>query len=140
MAIVDVNDLENAMLLVSGSSSNAEAWVCLDTGTVHLRGDGVDPEAEPLPEDIDTSERFVAVPDERSLDLGQALVFGFTEAEMPGEVERVRQMFRRPGGYRHFGSLVDERGLRERWHAFRDERTQLALREWCEENGLQLKG
>ena len=105
---------------------------------MYVRGEGIDPEDEPLPGDIDTSERFVAVPDTRDLDLGQALVFAFTEAQIPEEYERVRQMFRRSGGYRHFGNLVDERGLRERWHAFRQERTVAALRAWCEDNGLEL--
>ncbi len=139
MAIVGANELEDAVIMVSGPGDVVEAWVCLDTGAIYLRGDSIPPEAGPLPEDIDTSERYVCVPDSRSLDLGHALVFGFAEAEMPEEYERVRQMFRRPGAYRHFGNLVDDRGLRERWHAFRQERTVAALRAWCEENGLALR-
>jgi hypothetical protein len=138
MATVDANELEDAVIMVTGPGDAVEAWVCLDTGAVYLRGDSIPPEAGPLPDDIDTSDRYVSVPDSRSLDLGQALVFGFAEAEMPEEYERVRQMFRRTGAYRHFGNLVDDRGLRERWHAFRQERTLAALRDWCEASGLQL--
>ena len=138
MTTVDLHELETAVLLVSGPGHFSEAWVGLDTGAVHVRGEGVGLEAAPLPEDIDTSDRYVGVPDARDLDLGHALVFAFAEAEMPDEYERVRQVFRRPGAYRHFGKLVDDRGLRERWHAFRDERTAAALRAWCEDNGLQL--
>ena len=136
MATVDLDELENAVLLVSGNGA-VEAWVCRDTGSVHLRGSDIPEEAGPLPADIDTSGRFVSVPDARSLDLGQALVFGFAEAELPDEYDRVRQMFRRPGAYGNFSRLLDGRGLRERWHAFRDQRTVAALRAWCEENGLR---
>jgi hypothetical protein len=138
MASVNLNELEDAMILVDGPSF-VEAWVSLDTGKVHLRGEAIDPEWGPLPGDIDTSDRYAAVPGARDLDLGHAMVFGFTEAEMPEEEDRVRQMFRRQGAYRQFGRLLDERGLRERWHAFRHERTVSALREWCEEKGLQLE-
>lgn len=138
MATVNADDLENAVLLVSGLGL-AEAWVSLETGAVYLRGDDVPEEAGPLPEDIDDPERYASVPDARSLDLCQELVFDFTEAEMPDEYERVRKMFRRPGAYRNFSRLIDDRDLRKRWHAYRDERTVAALRDWCEENGLQLK-
>lgn len=138
MVSVDPDALENAVLMVSAPSDRAEAWVHLDTGKVYVRSDCISEEADPLPDDIDTSERYVPLPDARTLDLGQALVFGFTENAMPDAYERVRHMFRRSGGYRQFGRLVDERGLRERWHAFRQERTLAALRAWCEENGLRL--
>lgn len=138
MATVNLNELEDVMILVDGPSF-VEAWICLDTGKVFMRGEAIDPEWGPLPDDIDTSSRYVAVPGARDLDLGQALVFGFVDAEMPDEAGRVRQIFRRQGAYREFGRLLDERGLRERWHAFRHERTVSALREWCEENGLQLE-
>jgi len=137
MVSVDLDELENAVLMVSAPSDRAEAWVHLDTGKVYVRSDCIPDEAGPLPDDIDTSDRYVGVPDARSLDLGQALVFGFTENDMPDAVEHVRQMFRRPGAYRQFGRLVDDRGLRDRWHAFRQERTVAALRDWCEENGLR---
>ena len=138
MTTVDVNELEDAVLIVSDPGHGAQAWVGLDTGTVHVRADGIDLNAEPLPEDIATSDRFARVPGSCSLDLGQVLVFDFVQAEMPEEVDHVRRMFERQSAYRHFGKLVDDRGLRERWHAFRDARTVAALRGWCEKNGLQL--
>ncbi len=138
MATVDANELEDAVLLVSGPGDVVEAWVCLDTGAVYLRGDSIPEEAGPLPENIDTSDRLVGVPDARHLDLGQQLVFAFAGTEMPDAYDHVRQMFRRPGAYRHFSRLVEDRGLRDRRHAFRQERTIAALREWCEENGLEL--
>lgn len=138
MTNVSFNDLEDAVLMVSNDSSFTAAWVCRDTGKVYIRSDMLDDEREPLPADIDESERFISVPDARSLDLEQALVFGFVQAHLAGEEDQVRQFFRRPGAYRRFGKLVDDRGLRDQWHRFRDERTRAALGSWCEENGLRL--
>ena len=57
---------------------------------------------------------------------------------MAQEYDRVRQMFRKPGAYARFGKLVDDRGLRDQWHRFRDEQTRAALANWCDENGLRL--
>jgi hypothetical protein len=112
--------------------------VSLDTGQVHIRSEMVDVELAPLPADIDTSNRYVPVPHMRTLDLGLELVFDFADAAMPGDADRVRQMFKRPDGYRHFSEMVEERGLTDRWHDFREAQTRAVLSGWCEENGLQL--
>ena len=112
MTNVSFNDLEDAVLMVSNDSSFTSAWVCRDTGKVYIRSDMLDDEREPLPENIDESEQFISVPDARRLDLGQALVFGFVQAHLSSEEDHVRQLFRRPGAYRRFGKLVDDRGLR----------------------------
>ena len=138
MASVNAEDLETAVTLVSDQNYLAEGWVCRETGKVYVRSDEVGPVMDEVPDDVEDDEKYVSIPDARSLDLGHTLVFNFTEAEMAQEYDRVRQMFRRPGAYRHFGKLVDERGLRDRWHAFRDEQTRAALKAWCEENDLQL--
>ena len=138
MASVNAGDLEIAMTLVSGQNYLAEAWVCRETGKVFVRSDEVDPIMEPIPDDIDDDEKYLPIPDARSLDLGHTLVFRFTEAEMAQDYEQVRQMFRRSGAYGRFNRLVDDRGLRERWHRFRDEQTRAVLAAWCEENGLTL--
>jgi hypothetical protein len=140
MASVNADELENAVIMVSGRDFTTEAWVCRETGKIVVRADEMDAELEEVPGDVEDEEKYLPIPDERSLDLGQTLVFNFVEAELPNEYDRVRQMFRRPGAYRQFHKLVDDRDLRERWHAFRDEQTRAALKEWCEENGLQLDG
>jgi hypothetical protein len=138
MATVNAEDLEDAVLMVSEAGTETEAWVSLDTGEVHVRSELVDQELAPLPADIDSSERYVPVPDMRTLGLGLELVFDFVGAAMPEDEARVRQMFKRPGAYRQFGDLVEERGLTDRWHAFREAQTRAALAGWCEENGLAL--
>ena len=140
MPEVDANDLEDAVLMVSEAGTDAEAWVSLDTGQVHVRSELVDEELAPLPEDIDSSERYVPVPRMSTLNLGLELVFDFTGAAMPDDLDRVRRMFRKPGAYRDFSELLEERGLTDRWHDFREAQTRAMLAGWCEEHGLQLAG
>jgi hypothetical protein len=138
MATVNAEDFEDAVLMVSEAGAGAEAWVSLDTGAVHVRSALVDEALAPVPADIDTSERYVPVPHMRTLDLGLELVFDFAAAAMPEDAGRVRQMFKRPGAYRQFSELVEERGLTDRWHDFREAQTRAVLAGWCAGNGLEL--
>ena len=135
MATVNAFDLENAMILADDPGS--EAWVSLETGHVYIRSDLVG-ELEPLPDDLGEAGHYIPVPGQRTLDLGQALVIDFVRRHMPSDEDAVRQIFRRAGAYGRFSALVDKRGLRDRWHAFREQRTLDAMRAWCEEHGLTL--
>lgn len=138
MPVVNAEDLEDAVLIVSEAGTLDEAWVSLDTGQVHIRSEMVDEELAPVPDDIDSPERYVPVPHMKTLDLGLELVFDFADAAMPDDAGRVRETFKRPDAYRHFSELVEERGLTDRWHDFREAQTRAVLSGWCEENGLQL--
>ncbi|HWJ94583.1 MAG TPA: hypothetical protein VNT33_07640 [Telluria sp.] len=135
MATIDLNELEDATIVVG--TNGAEAWACRATGRIFIRSDDLDPELEPLPDDIDTSDNYVQVPSQRDLDLGHDLAYRFTEEHMPGDYDQVRALFRKSGAYSRFADLVHKRGLRDTWHKFRDDETKAALREWCEENGLK---
>ena len=135
MATVNAFDLENAMILADDPGS--EAWVSLETGQVHIRSDLVG-ELEPLPADIGEEGHYIPVPGQRTLELGRALVIDFVQRHMPSDEDEVRQLFRRAGAYGRFSALVDKRGLRDRWHAFREQRTLDAMRAWCEQHGLNL--
>jgi hypothetical protein len=138
MPVVNAEDLEDAVLIVSEPGTPDKAWVSLDTGQVHIRSQMVDEELAPLPDAIDSANRYVPVPHMSKLDLGLELVFDFADAAMLDDADRVRQMFKRPDAYRHFSELVGERGLTDRWHDFREAQTRAVLAGWCEENGLQL--
>ncbi|QNA90216.1 hypothetical protein G4G28_20030 [Massilia sp. Dwa41.01b] len=137
MATVYAEDLEDAVLMVSEPGTTDAAWVSLDTGQVHVRSALVETQA-PLPGNIDSSERYVPVPHMRTLALGLELVFDFADAAMEDDADRVREMFRRPDGYRDFSTLVEERGLEERWHDFREAQTRAVLAAWCAQHGLEL--
>ena len=138
MATVNAEDLEDAVLMVSEPGTKAQAWVARDTGQLHVRSGLVDEALAPLPATIDSSEHYVPVPHMRSLALGLELVFDFADAAMPEDADRVRQMFKQAGAYREFSELVEEHGLTDRWHDFREAQTRAVLAAWCEENGLQL--
>jgi len=138
MATVNAEDLEDALLMVSEPGTEAEAWVSRTTGEVHVSSELLDEEVAPLPDDVDDATRYVPVPHISTLDLGLQLVFDFADAAMPEDAARVRQMFKRAGAYRHFSELVEERGLTDRWHDFREAQTRAVLAAWCEENGLAL--
>lgn len=138
MATVNAEDLEDAVLMVSEPGTRAKAWMSLDTGEVHVRPELMDGEAPPVPEDADSSERYAAVPHMRTLNLGLELVFDFADAAMPRDADSVRRMFKRAGAYGKFSELVEERGLTERWHDFREAQTRAVLAAWCEEHGLAL--
>ena len=135
MATVDAFDLDNAMILADVPGS--EAWVSLETGHVHIRSDAIG-ELEPLPDDLGEAGHYIPVPGQRSLELGRTLVIDFVQRHMPADEDEVRQIFRRAGAYVRFSALVDKRGLRDRWHAFREQRTLEAMRAWCEQHGLNL--
>lgn len=137
---VNAEDLEDAVLMVSEAGAGDAAWVSLDTGAVHVRSQLVDPALAPLPEDIDTSTRYVAVPSISTLDLGLQLVFDFAAAAMPDAADRVHQMFKRADAYQEFSALLEQRGLGNRWHDFREAQTRAVLAGWCAEHGLQLAG
>lgn len=136
MAKVDANELETAMTLMDDPSDN-EAWVCRASGKIFIRSDVVGDD-EDIPDDVEDEDKYVSVPGMKSLDLGQALVFDFVDEHLPEDEAEVRQFFRRSGAYARFSHLVEDRGLRDRWHAFRDERIRSAMRAWCEDNGLTL--
>lgn len=140
MASVNADDLEDAVLMVSEAGPGDEAWVSLDTGAIHVRSRLVDATPAPLPDDIDSSERYVPVPSIGKLNLGLQLVFDFADAAMPDVADRVHQMFKRADGYQEFSALLEQRGQGERWHDFREAQTRAVLAGWCAEHGLQLAG
>ena len=138
MPTVNAEDLEDAVLMVSEAGVEARAWVSLDTGEVHVRSALVDEALAPVPQDVDSSARYVPVPSMSKLGLGLQLVFDFADAALPDDAGRVRQMFRHAGAYREYSGLVEERGLTDRWHDFREAQTRAVLALWCAEHGLQL--
>jgi len=138
LATVNADEFEDAVLMVSEPGTPDQAWVCLDTGAVYVRSEMIDEELAPLPDDIDTSDRYVPVPRMSNLALGLELVFDFADAALPDDAQRVRQMFKRAGAYGQFSELVAQRGLTDHWHVFREAQTRAVLGGWCEEHGLQL--
>jgi Uncharacterised protein family (UPF0158) len=137
-ATVDFSELRDSFEFVSsGSRGECEAYLSLDTGQFYWRSDVTGDDE--LPEDLDESDRYIAVPHKHELDLGRGLVIAFTEQEMPGKLDRVWDSFGRRRAYRRFKELLEHRGSLEKWYDYENRATERALREWCEENGIPIK-
>lgn len=57
---------------------------------------------------------------------------------LPDDYDKVADSFHKRGAYGRFKDLLDRRSVREAWYAFEAEATELALKQWCEEHGIQL--
>ena len=116
-----------------------QAYVSLDTGTIHWISE-VSPLEEEIPDDLETSDRYIAIPHKNDLDLGTDLALRFAAAELPGLYNGVEQFFRHRGAYAPFKKLLASEGCLDKWHAFEAESTERALRNWCTENDINVVG
>ncbi|WP_143518125.1 hypothetical protein [Pseudomonas sp. PIC25] len=70
--------------------------------------------------------------------LAALLLCAFVEEHLPDSIDAVYGFFRKRGAYRQFIALLDHVGQLDAWHAYEQQATEDALRDWCEENGLTL--
>jgi hypothetical protein len=138
MAVVKFSDVLSGFEFANfGSLFEISAYISLDRGTVHYApGDsGLD---EELPKDLETSDRYLAIPHKNELDLGRALALAFIEEALPDDYDTVADYFRRRGAYARFKGLLEDRDMLSRWYEFENKATEAALRRWCKENDIQL--
>jgi hypothetical protein len=136
---VSAVELRDAFEFVSaGSLSEHCAYVCIDTGRIYWTSSMGDLTDEDLPEDLETSDRYIAVPHKHDLNLGRNLVLVFVDQELPDDCDTVRGFFRRKGAYGRFKGLLESRDMLEAWYTFEDNATKAALLGWSEENSIQL--
>jgi len=121
----------------SGAPMEHNAYVSLDTGEVYWTSD-LNPIEDEVPADIETSDRYLAIPHKNDLDLGRKLALRFVARELPECYERAEGFFRRKGAYAHFKQLLESEGVLEKWYKFEEESVERALRDWCAENDIQL--
>jgi hypothetical protein len=72
--------------------------------------------------------------------LGRELVSEFVEKYLPDECERIHYFFRKRGAYGRYKHFLAAKGLLSKWFEFENEREEQVLREWCEENELEISG
>jgi hypothetical protein len=138
MASVKLDELENAAILVDDGEGSAHALVARDTGMIHLLNDEYMDEEAPVPGDIEAGDAYVSVPAASTLGLGRELMFRFAAGHLPGDRERVRELFAKGDGYDRYARLLEERGVLDAWYRFREEATRVALEGWCRQHGLEL--
>ena len=115
----------------------SRAYVDQITGKIYLVSDELELEEE-LPDDLEESDRYLAVPDKNALDLGRRLVERFVRERLPADAEEVEAFFRRKGAYNPLKILLADRGVLQQWYEFEQAETSAALRAWCQENEIEL--
>ena len=146
MAAIKLDELENAAILVDDGEGSAKALVARDSGMIHLLNDEYMDEEAPLPGDMgdigdsEAGGNYVSVPAASELGLGRALMQRFAGSHLPGDRERVQEIFARQDPYDRFSKLLEERGELDAWYRFRENETRTALVRWCEQHRLQLDG
>ena len=139
MVTVKYEDLSAAFDFVSFASPfEHRAFVALDTGAVHWISETSPLDDEDLPQDLETSDRYLAIPHKNDLDLGNSLARRFVEEHLPNRYADVEGFFRSRGAYARFKDLLVSEGCLEKWYAFEAEATERALREWCNANEIHL--
>jgi hypothetical protein len=138
MVTVKYDDLSIAFdFFSSAPQAENNAYISLDTGAIYWTSES-NPVEEEVPDDLETSDRYVAIPHKNDLDLGRNLVLRFVAQELPEHYNRVEGFFQRKGAYRRFKDLLESQAVPEKWYAFEAESTERALRDWCAENGIQI--
>lgn len=135
---VNYTDLRNAFEFVSsGSPSQHNAYICIGTGAIYWTSNLHELE-EVVPEELASSDCYIAIPHKNDFKLGQQLALAFINQELPYEYNFVASLFRRRGAYRRFKELLQSQGVLEGWYAFEADASDAALLNWCADNEIKL--
>jgi hypothetical protein len=136
---IQFDDIENAFFFVSMAPTfENQAILSKESGEIFYVSEMGD--SDDLPDDIDDAEKYIDIPDQNELDLGQRLVFRFVSEHIPEKYDRVVQIFRKKGAYSRYKDLLEQNDLLSQWHEFENNARSKALREWCGENDIDLIG
>jgi len=136
---IKYDDLAAAFDFVSfAAPMEQRAYVSLDTGAIYWISETNPIDEEDLPDDLDASDRYIAIPDKNELDLGNNLALRFVEEQLPDRYADVEDFFRRRGAYARFKELLAAEKCLEKWYAFEAESTERALRHCRKANEIQL--
>jgi hypothetical protein len=137
---VSLDDLLFSFEFVSSDPGYGhEAFLCKQSGKIYWHSELGD-NFEELPEDLEEGDKYVRIPHKNDLDLGRPLVFKFVRQRLPEEYQEVRRYFSKRGAYSRFKDLLVRKGVLKEWYDFEAEAQKEALREWCEENSIDING
>ena len=135
----DFDDIETLIRAASsGNDPDATAILDRETGRTWLLSDYVDDGQEP-PEDWETNNRYLVLPDQQELDLGSNTARRFIDAHLPEHHDTFRDLFSRSGAFRRWKAWLDKNGHLDAWYAFEAEAEREAVRAWLTEHGVDLK-
>ena len=135
---IEFDEVENAFNFISmGPGYENSAILNKETGEMYYQSEYGD--SDELPEDID-DEKYIELPDKNELNLGKRLVFRFVKAFMPEKIDKVEEIFSKKGAYARFKDLLEYEGKLDDWYAYENEAQTKALKEWCEDNDIEING
>jgi len=135
----DFFDIEHAFEFVNMQPPETNSAVLSrTTGRIYYIS-GFGDSDEDIPDDIEDEEAYVWIPHKHDFDLGTPLVHQFIREQAPHLAEDVYGIFSRKGAYSRFKGLLQHKGLLDSWHKYEEKKTEEALREWCQENNIDLK-
>lgn len=131
------DELLDAFEFVSaGQPMEQEAYLCVETGVIYYHSDFTDD--EPLPEDIDDAQKYIAIPHQNELGLGSRLVMRFAAEVLPDDLGEIKQIFGRRGAYSRAKDFFHRRGVLQQWYDYEAKGLAEALRQWCEAVGIEI--
>ena len=137
--IVEFKEIEEAFDFVSFAQMyEHQAFLNKESGKIYWHSEIGDNEEE-LPEDLDT-EKYIEIPHKKELGLGKGLVLDFAYEQLPNEAQEIELIFRRKEAYSKFKALLERKGVIDKWYDFESKAHEKALREWCIENEIKIKG
>src|SRR5207245_11046329 len=92
-------------------------YISIDTSKIYCISEA-NPLEEEIPDDLETSDRYIAIPHKNDLDLGSDLALRFSADELPGLHNKIEGFFRRRGAYARFKELLASEGYLDKWYAF----------------------
>lgn len=139
MTTVTYEELSLAFDFVSSAAPmEHQAVLSLESGKIYWISELNPIEEETVPDDLETSDRYLEIPHKNDLDLGVRLVFLFVDVRLPHQHARVSDIFRHRGAYGRFKDLLAEERCLDEWYAFEAEATGRALRDWCKEHDIRV--
>ena len=133
------SDLDLAFGFVSSAApSEHSAFLCLETGICYWYTEIGDND-EPLPDDVEDSQKYIEIPHKNDLGLGKQLALNFAAQALPEDFAEVADVFRRRGAYAWFKHLLERRGKLDEWYEFEGKSQREALLSWCESNGIDVE-
>ena len=136
---VKFEELEDAFDFISfGIYGDHTALLNKSTGKIHMHSEYED--ADEISEEMWESENTIEIPHKKDLGLGNKLVFEFVLTNSPDDYNYIRSIFGGPGAYARYKEFLESKSLLQSWYDYESAEQKRALREWCENNNIELTG
>lgn len=135
--VFDFQTIEVAFEYANSHDRSNQAYLDRHTGEslfFSMYGD-----SDEEPDDMDDTDRYVAIPDTRDYGLGSQLAVNFASEVAPDLRDEVARAFHRRGGFRRFKALLIRHGLLNAWYEYRSQRERSVILHWCAKNDIRYR-